>query len=205
MATLRSERLLYRAIEESDDPFLLQFHQDPDTFVNYTPFLPGPQGKKMATEDRETYASCMLAAIVCLPPSESSKEPIPIGVVSMKDPNPPFGRHTRLGKFGIMILRDYQGKGYGTEAVKWALDWGFKHAALHKISTMVYEHNPPSIKMCEKLGFKLDGRLRDETYYDGRFWDDLIYSMLEHEWRERYCDNTIKMNGINGHIDTPHS
>lgn len=104
-----------------------------------------------------------------------------------------------------MILRDYQGKGYGTEAVKWALDWGFKHAALHKISTMVYEHNPPSIKMCEKLGFKLDGRLRDETYYDGRFWDDLIYSMLEHEWRERYCDNTIKMNGINGHIDTPHS
>lgn len=69
--------------------------------------------------------------------------------------------------------------------MRWCLDWGFRHAGLHKITTYVYEYNEPSTKLCEKVGFKLDGRLRDEVWYDGRFWDDLVFSVLEGDWRER--------------------
>lgn len=128
----------------------------------------------------------MLAAIICIKHEHDPSQSGPIGTITLKDSNFPNGRHLRSAKLGINILRDYQGQGYGSEAVKWCLEWGFRHAGLHKIATSVYQYNVPSTKLCTKVGFKLDGRLRDEVWYDGQFWDDLVYSMLEDEWKERH-------------------
>ncbi|KAF7186507.1 putative N-acetyltransferase p20 [Pseudocercospora fuligena] len=178
----KSARLTYRAIEESDDPFLVSLHQDPEAYQNTVPWLPVPQGKKSAPEHREHFEKCMLAAMICI---RDAEEDTPIGLVTMKDTNiPPNGKHIRHAKIGINIKREYQGRGFGKEAVKWLLDWGFRRAGLHKISLTVYEYNSSAIKLYEKLGFVREARLRDEVWHDGRFWEDYIYSMLEDEWRQ---------------------
>lgn len=44
---LQSDRLIYRAVEESDDPFLLELHREPQSHLNTTPFFPVPQAKKV--------------------------------------------------------------------------------------------------------------------------------------------------------------
>ncbi len=39
-----------------------------------------------------------------------------------------------------------------------------------------------SAHVLEKLGLKLEGRLREKEYFKGRWWDTLMYGMLKEEW-----------------------
>jgi len=73
-------------------------------------------------------------------------------------------------------------KGYGTEAMRLMVDYGFKHLGLHRISLGVYAFNPRAIRAYEKVGFKREGVLRDELYWKGEYVDGIIMSILEHEW-----------------------
>lgn len=184
----RSERLIYRAIEETDDTFLLSLNQDSLSYINTTPCIPTPQGKDSAIQRRRSYKDCMLAALICLQPQRTGDEVVPIGVVSMKDGNFQNGRHFRCGKLGITLSRDYRGKGFGREAIVWLLDWSFRRANLRKVTLMVYEYNTAAIGLYEKLGFVLEGKLRDEVWHEGRYWADLVFSMLEDEWRSLFRD-----------------
>ncbi|MHB1319192.1 MAG: GNAT family N-acetyltransferase, partial [Anaerolineae bacterium] len=34
-----------------------------------------------------------------------------------------------------------------------------------------------------KLGLRREGHLRDNAFFRGRWWDTLVYAILEHEWR----------------------
>lgn len=184
-----SERLIYRAVEESDDPFLLAMHQDTESQLRSTAWLPVPQGKRSAKEHRDFFDSCLMAAIICLPPSatpwSASQSMTPIGTVTLTDT--PKERHCRNTTLGVNIARPFRGSGYGTEAIRWALEWSFRRAALHKVCLWCYEYNTTAMRLYEKLGFVREARLREQVWHDGRFWDDCGYSMLEREWRERHA------------------
>lgn len=75
------------------------------------------------------------------------------------------------------------GKGYGTEAMRLMVDYGFKQLNLHRISLGVYAFNPRAIHVYEKLGFKREGVLRDSLLWEGEYIDEITMSILEHEWQ----------------------
>jgi RimJ/RimL family protein N-acetyltransferase len=43
--------------------------------------------------------------------------------------------------------------------------------------------NAGSIRVLQKLGRRQEGQLRDKEYFKGRYWDQLVFSILEREWR----------------------
>jgi RimJ/RimL family protein N-acetyltransferase len=45
--------------------------------------------------------------------------------------------------------------------------------------------NLASVRVLEKLGLRQEGRLREKAYYKGRWWDELVFAILEDEWRAR--------------------
>lgn len=53
---------------------------------------------------------------------------------------------------------------------------------LNKIYATTSSNNLASIKLLEKFGFKLDGRLREHYWINEYKYDQLIYSMLRNEW-----------------------
>ena len=74
-------------------------------------------------------------------------------------------------------------KGIGTRAKKLICDFGFKELGLNKIYFITNEDNYASIRVNEKCGFKLEGRLRKEYLTkDGEFKDRLYYGLLKDEW-----------------------
>lgn len=74
-------------------------------------------------------------------------------------------------------------KGYGTEAMRLAVDYGFTHLNLHRIGLDVLDFNPRAIHVYEKIGFKQEGVLRDTLFYEGTFHSAILMGILEDEWR----------------------
>ncbi|MFB9433265.1 GNAT family N-acetyltransferase [Streptoalloteichus tenebrarius] len=90
----------------------------------------------------------------------------------------------RAGKLGVAIAADHHGQGYATDASRAMVDFGFCQLGLHRITATIGPENTVSLRVIEKLGFTLEGRLRDHVFTNGSWRDSLLYSMLEDDWRQ---------------------
>jgi RimJ/RimL family protein N-acetyltransferase len=89
----------------------------------------------------------------------------------------------RHASFGISIGdKDYWDRGYGTEATRLLLAHCFDTLNLNKVWLHVYEFNPRAVHVYEKLGFRVEGRLRQHTFFEGRYWDVISMGVLRDEW-----------------------
>ncbi|KAF2652383.1 acyl-CoA N-acyltransferase [Lophiostoma macrostomum CBS 122681] len=107
----------------------------------------------------------------------------PIGEIHLKS-LPASLSHHRTSEIGLDILPEYQGRGYGSEAINWALDYAFRRAALHRVSIRAFGWNEGALRLYGRLGFREEGRLRESLWHEGRWWDGVIFGMLEGEWAE---------------------
>ena len=88
----------------------------------------------------------------------------------------------RTGEVGIFIgEKALWGRGFGTEAMRALVAWGFQELNLHRVQLRVYEDNARAIRSYEKLGFKLEGRLRQDRFHQGRYFDTLMMGLLRGE------------------------
>lgn len=79
----------------------------------------------------------------------------------------------------------YFGKGYGSEATRLIVDYGFKTLKLHRIELEVFDFNPRAQHVYEKAGFMKEGIKRDVLFWEGKYQSAIVMSILEDEWRER--------------------
>lgn len=168
----RSARLIYRAPDASDEDFLYQMSQDSESFTQATPFLPKPPSQDAAKESRDWISKCFLGVLICLPMTKpaaavdskddavvneeqntkkqekekAAAKPKPVGFVVLMQPNPQLAHH-RHAEIGITLDSEYHGKGYGSEAIEWILNWGFRFGALHRISMSAY----PILALLQRL------------------------------------------------------
>jgi RimJ/RimL family protein N-acetyltransferase len=77
---------------------------------------------------------------------------------------------------------DFWSRGYGSDAMRLMLHYGFTELNLHRISLTVFEQNPRGIRSYEKCGFKHEGRIREFLLRDGKRSDMLHMGILRREW-----------------------
>lgn len=85
-------------------------------------------------------------------------------------------------KLGYSIGFEHQGKGYATDAVRTMLDWAFGPLGLHRVTAAIGPDNAASHALVKRLGFRLEGVLRDHVHTNGAWRDSVLYSVLENEW-----------------------
>ncbi len=85
-------------------------------------------------------------------------------------------------EIGYELDPEYWGRGYATEAACEMLAFGFTELGLHRVSSWCVADNTASAHVLEKLGLRLEGRVREKEYYKGRWWDVLLYGILRKEW-----------------------
>jgi len=78
--------------------------------------------------------------------------------------------------------RDYWGKGYGTDAVRLAVQYAFVELNLRRVSLGLHAYNERALKSYQKVGFTLEGRMRGEGQRDGVRFDSLWMGILREEW-----------------------
>jgi RimJ/RimL family protein N-acetyltransferase len=102
-----------------------------------------------------------------------------IGNVSLQG----IDRGDKRAAFGILIGdKKYWGQGYGTEAGKLMVDYGFKKLKLHRIHLTCIAYNIRGKKSYEKIGFKIEGRLREHLFRDGCWHDEIHMGILADEY-----------------------
>jgi RimJ/RimL family protein N-acetyltransferase len=88
----------------------------------------------------------------------------------------------KQAEIGFTLAKQHQKQGYAFEAVTAVLDRLFRVQGLHKVAGECDARNVASAGLLERLGFTLEGRLRQQTYIKGEWTDDLIYGLLSTEW-----------------------
>lgn len=86
--------------------------------------------------------------------------------------------------FGIRIAPRFQGKGYGTEALRILMRYAFWELRFQKANSGCMEGNAGSIKLHKAVGFKEEGRQRRSIYTDGRYYDHLLFGLTREEFDE---------------------
>jgi len=87
----------------------------------------------------------------------------------------------------IIGEKEEWGKGYGTETILLLLDYAFRHLNFHRVAIGVVGFNQRAIRFWEKAGFRKEGVHRDEYYYDGKYYDFVMMSILEDEFTELHA------------------
>lgn len=72
----------------------------------------------------------------------------------------------------VALLTLCAGKGFGTEVLRWAMDFLFNSLALHRCELMVSAGNSRAIHCYEKVGFVREGVSRS-AYWDNGKWMDV--------------------------------
>jgi RimJ/RimL family protein N-acetyltransferase len=70
------------------------------------------------------------------------------------------------------------GKGYGTEALRLALQYAFDELNLHRLTLTVIDYNERAIALYEKAGFRREGVFREFGQRDGKRYDMYLYGLL---------------------------
>ena len=88
----------------------------------------------------------------------------------------------RSANLGYVFAEHAWGQGYATEAGRALLEWGFDVMDLNRVSAQTDTRNEASARVLTKLGFTLEGILRENVIVDGEVSDDATYSLLRREW-----------------------
>ncbi len=88
--------------------------------------------------------------------------------------------HATLGIF--IGDKNFWGRGFGTDATRVLLRYGFEEVNLHRIELQVFSFNQRAIRVYDKCGFKLEGVRRQVLFREGQWHDEHIMAVLRDEW-----------------------
>jgi RimJ/RimL family protein N-acetyltransferase len=171
---LTGDLVRLRPLEPEDADALYRWHNDDEVMrwlQSY--FHESLAGLRKRLADREENSHDKVT--LCI---ETLEERKPIGIVSLRDADPINAR----AKVDIYIgEHEFWGGGYGTDALRRVCRYGFDTLRLHSIELTVVEANERAVKSYKKLGFQVDGRLRQAFFRDGEWHDELLMCVLKNE------------------------
>jgi RimJ/RimL family protein N-acetyltransferase len=78
---------------------------------------------------------------------------------------------------------DHWGKGFGSDAMRVLLRYGFLELGLHRVSLNVFSYNERAIRSYQKVGFVVEGISKNAILREGKRWDMIWMGILLDEWK----------------------
>jgi ribosomal-protein-alanine N-acetyltransferase len=103
-----------------------------------------------------------------------------IGMISLMHID---NRH-RSAEVGYWLGNQYWKRGITKEALSLILDFGFNNLELVRIYAKVLQPNLPSIRLLQSAGFRYEGRTRKRVFREGSWFDELIFTLADEDFRE---------------------
>ncbi|QIY78383.1 GNAT family N-acetyltransferase [Chromobacterium violaceum] len=91
----------------------------------------------------------------------------------------------RYARLGYWLADSHVGRGVMSRALALLMRYAFEELGLHRLELGCAPENLRSCRVAERLGFRLEGELRDAQFLNGRFWNMRCYGLLADEWKNR--------------------
>lgn len=177
---LETKRLILRDFEASDWPAVLAYQSDP-LYLRYYHWTGRTEAEvqefvQMFLDQQQARPRLkfQLAAVL-----KAENKLIGNCGIRVNDPD------LREANIGYELNSQYWNQGYATEAATTILRFGFEELGMHRVWSWCVADNIGSARVLEKLGMRLEGREREKDFIKGRWRDQLIYAILDHEWRDQ--------------------
>lgn len=173
---LKSDKIFLRPLEESDAQQLLNSTENQE--LRYMTGTKGEftleQIKQHIKRSKENPSRYDFA--ICLVENNEM-----VGELSLNN----IDEDNRTAGFRIaMSTIELTGKGFGTEATQLILKFVFEELKLNRLQLEVFSHNERGIRAYEKVGFKKEGVLRESLFYNGKYSDEIIMSIINREYEQ---------------------
>jgi RimJ/RimL family protein N-acetyltransferase len=109
----------------------------------------------------------------------------PIGLIHVRALSPRFV----IADWGFAIGSEFWGTGTFTEAAELVLDFAFDVLGVHRLEARAALCNGRGNGAMQKLGAEREGLLRHSFLRDGEFLDQVLWSILQDDWKKRKQDN----------------
>jgi len=170
--TLTTERLILREITLEDAPELF-FQRTDDRVMKY---IERPRPKSI--DDTITFIN-MITEL------RNKNEIITWGIALKGEPKLigtvvflNFKKEHYRAEFGYALHPDHWRKGVMNEVAEAVINYGFTELKLHSIEANINPENIASQKLLEKKGFVKEAYFKENFYWEGKFQDSVIYSLL---------------------------
>lgn len=87
------------------------------------------------------------------------------------------------GEVRFAIDPAQSGRGYLTEALTALIDLAFDHFRIHRVMVRCDGRSHHSVKLMQKLGFRLEAHYREHALFQGEWDEELHFAVLDREWR----------------------
>ncbi len=175
---LQTERLVLREFVPEDWRAVYAYHNDPRYLEFYDWEHRSEQDVKAFVQrfiDQQQESPRIKFQLAIVLPNSNKL----IGNVGIRKPNV----KAYSAELGYELDPREWNNGYATEAATAMLKFAFEQLRLHRVVARVIANNSNSVRLLEKLGMRQEGHLREDEFFKGRYWDTLVYGMLEDEWR----------------------
>jgi RimJ/RimL family protein N-acetyltransferase len=173
---INTKRLKLREITQQDFQAVHEYASDPET-VKYMPFGPNTEEETQEFINRNLKRQ-----------QDDPRTDYGFGII-LKTENRFIGACGIHGvsevqaSIGYILNRRYWSHGYATEAAKALVDYLFRELGVHRVFASCDPENHASIRVLEKVGMSLEGRLRENMNIRGEYRDSLIFGLVIDEWK----------------------
>ncbi|GIF67020.1 ribosomal-protein-alanine N-acetyltransferase [Asanoa ishikariensis] len=91
--------------------------------------------------------------------------------------------HNRSGHVGISLRPAVRGSGLGVDTVRVLCRYGFRVRGLHRLQLETLADNAAMVAAAERVGFRREGTLRQNSWVDGAFLDEAVFGLVADEWQ----------------------
>lgn len=167
---LRGERIMLSPLRDEDSEALFQWINDRGLVELNAPFSPVAEAEhRRWFDDVRKRADTVIFGIRTIDGDEL------IGSCQLHG----IDERHRSAELQIRIgLRTAWGLGYGTEAVRLLVAYGFSELGLHRVQLHAFATNERAVRTYERVGFRREGVRRDGALVDGAFVDVVAMAIL---------------------------
>lgn len=166
---------MLRAFDESDLPLFLEIDRDMRNQLYMNDDIPFPPTFKQARTFLEQLDASKGEYIFAV---EDLATRSFIGTVSVYKTNW-LNRSTTIG---ISLHSDWQSQGFGTEIMHTLLQFVFNQMNIRKVKLQVLDFNHRAIRLYEKLGFEVEGTLKQEVFRNNSYHDVMVMALFKDKY-----------------------
>ena len=166
--------LRFEKFEEKHIPLYYQWRNDPEVAkFDQSGFI-----RPMGYDEVEAWSQRMVEGLSFI----TFDGDVPLGTAAFMN----LDERNRHAELAVVIgNKDYWGKGFGTQIMEQLLDWGFNGLNLNRLYLHVFSSNQRAINLYEKMGFTLEGEMRQMLFQNGDYVGLKVFGLLRSEYQKK--------------------